>query len=200
MPAIVCRPGVLSNPTEGKKLATKAYRDKLATAVAAGVTHYGRVLRVGYEASVAARAKKPMHISKAQVLKDKIRSAEGERIRVQMDLTARSDVSIDSGKVDLQVFFFDTVNGEEIDLTTAKTPEVKWISVLPDWEKTKTEVLEVAYDQPPMTKEEVKKLGLRFYYGFVARLIYDGVLVDEYAQPSNLKRCLYHFTPVFPRN
>jgi hypothetical protein len=45
----------------------------------------------------------------------------------------------------------------------------------------------------------VKSLGRRTYYGFVLRLIYDGALMDEFAEPSNLKRGLGNFTAVLPR-
>ena len=71
--------------------------------------------------------------------------------------------------------------------------------MLPDWQAGVPEWLQVSYLRPPFSIAESKAYGNRAYYGYVARLIYDGRLLDETSSPANLNRALYYFTPVFPR-
>jgi hypothetical protein len=101
--------------------------------------------------------------------------------------------------VEVQLYLFERVDGEEIDLSAANPPRDEWLSVLPDWKATREEVLALTYLRPTFGQAEQKAYGKRTYFGYVARLVYDGRVVDEAASPSNLKRCLFYFTAVFPR-
>ena len=198
VPAIYCRVGNLSHREEALQLTNPAYRERLATAVANGIRRYARVMEQGIEEHLLEREKMPLQFSKVEVFPDRVRSLHGEKRRVRFEIKARKLGEIDPEKVDVQVYFFDLVNGEKIDLTTANPPGVEWISVLPDWKSTDREVLEVTYEHPTPTPDELSSFGQRFYYGFVARLIYDGRLADSHSQPTNLDRGLFHFTPVYP--
>ncbi|MES2705104.1 MAG: N-acetylmuramoyl-L-alanine amidase [Verrucomicrobiota bacterium] len=126
-------------------------------------------------------------------------ASPGDRITLRLPIVASGVGNIDRSQVELQIFLFESVNDGEIDLTTSNPPETKWISVLPDWKAGVPEWFQVSYLRPPFNTLEEKQYGKRSYYGYVARLIYAGRLMDETAYPPNLNRCLYYFTPVFPR-
>ncbi|MDB6132033.1 MAG: cell wall hydrolase/autolysin [Verrucomicrobiales bacterium] len=126
-------------------------------------------------------------------------SSTGDRITLMLPITASGTAVIDRSQVELQIFLFESVNGAEIDITTSDPPETKWLSVLPDWKAGVTEWFQASYYRPPFNVLEAKQYGKRRYYGYVARLIYAGRVMDEASYPPNLNRCLYYFTPVFPR-
>lgn len=198
VPAVYCRAGFLTNREEAAQLAQASHLDKLAIAFSNGIRRYAKVMEQGMERHVLRKSEAPLTIAGVEVIPDLVRSLEGDQRRLQIKIRAHKKAEIDPAKVDLQVYFFDSVNREKLDLSTADEPRVEWISVLPDWKGTDTEVLQVTYHHPPQTLVEMKSIGQRFYYGFVVRLVYDGQLLDAYSEPSNLKRCLSHFTPVFP--
>ena len=116
-----------------------------------------------------------------------------------MPIEAGVAAIFDPRKIEVQVFLFEHVNGSEIDLSLADPPKVEWVSVLPDWHTSKTEVLRATYLRPPFGAAESKAYGKRSYLGYVARLVYDGKVMDETSSPQNLHRALYYFTTVFPR-
>jgi N-acetylmuramoyl-L-alanine amidase len=198
VPAIYCRAGFLSNREEAVQLATTEHLDKLAAAFADGIRRYAKVMARGVEQHVLRRSQESLVIADVEVFPDLVRSLQGDQRRLQIKIRANKHAEIDPAKIDLQVYFFDSVNRETLDLSTANLPKVEWISVLPDWKSTLTEVLEVTYYQPPQNAAELKAFGQRFYYGFIVRLVYNGKLIDAFSEPVNLKRCLPHFTPVFP--
>lgn len=198
VPAVYCRAGFVSNKDDAALLGNPAHIDKMAKTIADGIRRYARVIEEGMEKHVMKRENDPLLISNVEVFADQVRSIEGEKRRVRLDIQARDSIDVEPEKLEVQVFFFDLVNQESLDLTTADPPETQWISILPDWKATDTEVMEVGYTLPAMSEEEQRAFGHRFYYGFVARLVYDGRLVDSYAEPANLWRGLPHFITVFP--
>lgn len=198
VPAVFCTAGYVSNSEDAALLGKPAYREQLAGALARGIRRYARVLEDGFEAHQARREQAPLVISGVKLFADQVRSEQGEKRRVRIDIRRQKAMTVDPLKLELQVFFFDLVNGRDLDLSTADPPAVEWISVLPDWKATDTEVVEVTYSLPAMTTEERKAFGQRFYHGFVCRLVYDGKLHDTHSDPANLHRALPHFTTVFP--
>jgi len=197
IPAVVCNLGRLAHPVEGKKLgADAAYRRRLAHALAAGVDRYARVMATG-------TAERPRALQFSRVEASPVaRSPEGgEVVHVKASIArgegAKGD--IDPTKVTFQIYFLDFVNGEEIDLSSCDTPEVQWISALPDWKSSAHEEVDFTYRQPAFDEALVKQLGRRTYYGFVLRLIYNDELMDEYAEPANVRRGLGNFTAVLPK-
>lgn len=198
IPAVYCRAGFITNKEDVKLLRQPEHLDEIAKVLAGGIKRYASVMEEGIEQYTLRRAQDPLIISKIEVFPDQVRSLQGEKRRVRFDIRAHESTEIDPAKVDVQVYFFDIVNGKTLDLSAADPPAVEWISVLPDWKATDTEVMEVSYVLPAMNEEEFKAFGQRFYYGFVARLVYDGKLVDSYSEPANLRRGLPHFTTVFP--
>lgn len=220
MPAISCRLGYLSHKEEAKKLATPEYQQQLAVALVKGVEYYAAFLRTGFEDRVEEDRKRPLYFGPISVKQEPAVMPPGaEKITLRLPIVSSANVPAtaastaattpvsagpggpapDRSKMELQVFLFESVNGAEIDLTTANPPEITWLSVLPDWQAGVPEWLQVNYLRPPFSPPETKAYGTRAYYGYVARLIYDGRLLDETSWPPNLNRALYYFTPVFPR-
>ena len=214
MPAISCKLGYLSHKDEAKKLATRDYQVKLAVALVQGVDRYAGFLRTGYEARTEEDRQRPLYFGPITTKKEPVATPPGaEKVSLRLPIVSNRPIpatpvgttpipgiaSLDRSKMELQIFLFETVNGAEIDLSTADPPEVTWLSVLPDWQAGVPEWLQVSYLRPPFSIAETKAYGNRAYYGYVARLIYDGRLLDETSAPANLNRALYYFTPVFPR-
>lgn len=196
IPAVVCNLGRLGHPIEGKKLGSDAdYRRELGFALAAGVDRYARVMAMG-----APPRERALKFSRIEATPP-TREADGsEVVHVKATITRGSAaVDIDPSKVTLQIYFLDFVNGEEIDLSSCDTPTTHWLSALPDWKASEFEEVDFTYRQPPFDESLVKQLGRRSYYGFVLRLIYNDELMDEYAEPSNVRRGLGNFTAVLPR-
>lgn len=199
LPAVNCLLGYLTNKEEAKNLADAEYRKKLAGALVDGVRRYAAYLRRGEEERAAEDAKRPLRFGQI-LMGEPVRDANGgERITLRVPVMSADGAEIDRSRVELQVFLFESVNGRELDLTTADPPAAEWLSVLPDWRDGQVEWMQVAYRRPPFTPEEVARYGVRATYGYVARLVYDGRLMDEAADPANLNRALHFFTPVFPR-
>ncbi len=211
MPAISCKLGYLSHKDEAQKLANRDYQTQLAVAIVQGVDRYAAFLRTGYEIRTEEDRKRPLSFGPITVKQEPAAMPPGaEKIALRLPIVASGSAlptsatviagsAIDRAKMELQVFLFETVNGTEIDLSTANPPEVTWLSILPDWLAGVPEWLQVNYLRPSFSVPETKAYGNRTYYGYVARLIYDGRLLDETSSPANLNRALYYFTPVFPR-
>ncbi len=196
MPAVVCRVGRIGHAEEGKKLATPAYREKVADSMVTGIMRYADVMANGFVPK-----DRELKITHIDVFPDKVRSANGELVRVRATITKTNpDIVIDPKKVVLQMYFLDMVNNEEIDLSTCDTPAAEWISVLPNWRDARHEIVEFTYSQPAFDDAMRRSLGHRTYYGYVLRLAYNDRLMDEYSDPGNLRRGLGNFTAVQPRN
>lgn len=196
VPAVVCSVGRLAHPQEGARLAgDPAHRQQIAEGIAQGVQRYARVMAAG-----SPPKDRMLKFAKVEVFPDRLRHPAGEQVRVRATIAKTAkDASIDPSQLILQVYFLDVVNDEEIDLSTCDTPEARWISVIPNWVDADFEQVEFTYLQPPFTQEMVQALGRRHYYGFVLRLVYGDQLLDEYAEPANLRRGLSTFTAVTPR-
>ena len=212
MPAISCKLGYLSHKEEALKLAGRDYQVQLAIAILQGVDRYAAFLRTGYEVRTGEDRRRPLYFGPITARQEPVVMPPGaEKIILRLPIVsnraagggpvgnAAAPLPLDRSKMELQVFLFETANGAEIDLSIANPPDVTWLSVLPDWQAGVPEWLQISYFRPPSALLETKIYGNRAYYGYVARLIYDGRLLDETSSPANLNRALYYFTPVFPR-
>ena len=200
MPAAVCRVGYLSNKEEAVRLAAPEHRESIAEGLLAGVRRYAAFLSYKIEERRAEEAKRPLQFGSIRTeAKTLDAGIGGEHVFLTVPVVAAPGVFVEREKVEVQVYLFESINGAEIDLSTANPPKDEWLSVLPDWKGTREEVLAVTYLRPPFGAAEQKAYGKRAYYGYVARLVYNGRVVDEASHPANLNRCLYYFTAVFPR-
>jgi N-acetylmuramoyl-L-alanine amidase len=200
IPAVVCRIGYLSHKDEALKLSTREYRETIAQSLLEGVQRYANYLKDHLEERLEEEKKRPLQLGEI-VAKSTIEGAgiTGEKMVLDVPIIAAESVNVDRSKVEVQLFLFEHVDSGEIDVTTSDTPGVEWVSVLPDWKTSRTELLRATYLRPPFGAAETKAYGKRNYHGYVARLIYDGRVMDEASSPQNLNRCLYYFTSVFPR-
>lgn len=200
MAAAVCRVGYLSHKEEAQKLATSEYRGTIAQGIFEGVQRYANFLSDRMAERIEEEKKRPLQFG-AITATCTIEGAgiTGEQVVLDVPIVASESVSVDRSKVEVQLFLFEDRDGGEIDVTTSNAPKIEWVSVLPDWKASRTELLRATYLRPPFGAAETKAYGKRTYYGYVARLIYDGRVMDETSSPQNLNRCLFYFTNVFPR-
>ncbi|HXA09708.1 MAG TPA: tetratricopeptide repeat protein [Chthoniobacterales bacterium] len=69
------------------------------------------------------------------------------KLLLRVGVKARPDTPIDHTKVKIQVFFYDTVNNDQVVLTNADV-SYEWVTPGHDWADTGTEVLDVTYLRP----------------------------------------------------
>jgi len=200
LPAVVCRVGYLSHREEAQKLGTPEYRATIAGSLFDGIRRYSNYLSDHMDERIEEDKKRPLFfgpITSESALQEA--GIKGEQTVLEVPVTAAGSAVIDRSKVEMQLYLFEQKDGGEIEVTTADPPTIEWVSVLPDWKESKTENLRATWLRPPFGAAETKEYGKRQYYGYVARLIYDGKVMDEASAPQNLNRCLYFFTNVFPR-
>ena len=112
----------------------------------------------------------------------------GRHVDVSINLLARPDRVIDADDVEVQVHFYDRVNGGEIrKADTSSEISPIWADSKIDWKDAgNEETLNVAYTIPEADLADAHLLGRREYYGFVVELLYKGEIVDQQAQPRRL--------------
>jgi hypothetical protein len=104
------------------------------------------------------------------ILRVPIRAKRGEKIAV--------------GDVDIQVFFYDKVDGKSVVQTDADL-SYRFASSPIDWAGVDPETLEVEYSrQPPLGGGRTEK---REFHGYVVRLYHKGELQDLRSEPESLK-------------
>jgi tetratricopeptide (TPR) repeat protein len=69
------------------------------------------------------------------------------RLLLRVGVKARPDTPIDYTKVKIQVFFYDTVNDDQVVLTNADV-SYEWVTPGHNWADTGTEILDVTYLRP----------------------------------------------------
>lgn len=110
----------------------------------------------------------------------------GEKVVLNIPILRRGNVPVDPALVDINVYFFDRVNGREISQTIADDPPTAWTAPPVDWAGIGEEPLEVTYFMPNLTPGEVAAHGKRAYHGYVVRLYYQNKLQDVAAEPRDL--------------
>ena len=110
----------------------------------------------------------------------------GEKVVLNIPVLRRGNTPVDPSQVDINVFFFDRVNGREIAQTIADDPPTAWTSPPVDWSGIGEEPLEVTYLMPNLTPGEVAAHGKRAFHGYVVRLYYQNKLQDVAAEPRDL--------------
>ena len=110
----------------------------------------------------------------------------GEKVVLTIPLLREGNAAIDPSQVDIDVYFFDRVNGEKVAQTIADDPVTTWAATPVDWAGAGEEPLKVTYFLPPLTPGEVQAHGRRSYHGYVVRLYYQHKLQDTAAEPRDL--------------
>ncbi|HET6410008.1 MAG TPA: hypothetical protein VFG14_19110, partial [Chthoniobacteraceae bacterium] len=109
----------------------------------------------------------------------------GTRFLLRVPIRGKRSEKIAVGDVDIQVFFYDRIDGKSIVQTDANLSH-RWASSPIDWSTSDPETLEIEYSlQPPLTK--TGRVEKREFYGYVVRAYYKGELHDVRALPETLK-------------
>ena len=112
---------------------------------------------------------------------------EGERVVVNVVVEADPKSRPVPEEMSMAVFFFDLVDGEKAEPSTADTPPPNWVSAPYDWQTDGRESIEVIYHQPAFTEAQKRELGERRYYGYLIELYYRDQLQDSAAFPPDLE-------------
>ncbi len=112
--------------------------------------------------------------------------ANGEKVILRVPILRQGNAVVDPAQVDIDVYFFDRVNGEKVAQTIADEPLSQWGAAPVDWSGVGEEPLEVTYFLPALTPGEIAAHGRRSYHGYVVRLYYQHKLQDVAAEPRDL--------------
>jgi len=110
----------------------------------------------------------------------------GEKVTLHIPILRQGNSPVDPAQVDIDVYFFDRVNGEKIAQTIADEPLTSWSAAPVDWIGIGEEPVDVIYFMPPLTPGEVTAHGRRSYHGYVVKLYYQHKLQDVAAEPRDL--------------
>lgn len=113
-------------------------------------------------------------------------TVNGEKVVLRVPILRQGNAAVDPTQVDIDVYFFDRVNGEKIAQTIADEPLSQWSAPPVDWSGVGEEPLEVSYFLPTLTPGEMATHGRRSYHGYVVRLYYQHKLQDVAAEPRDL--------------
>ncbi|BDS07709.1 hypothetical protein NT6N_27490 [Oceaniferula spumae] len=112
----------------------------------------------------------------------------GRHVNVAITMLARPDKVINPDDVEVQVHFYDRVNGGEIKKAdTSAEISPTWADSKVDWQDAgNEETLRVSYTIPEADLADAHLLGRREFYGYVVELLYKGEVIDQQAQPRRL--------------
>ena len=111
--------------------------------------------------------------------------AAGTRIvSLKIPVKRQPNSKIDVSDVIIQVFFYDSIDGQSIVQTNANVSS-HWSRLPADWVDNEIEILEVEYSQPP-PESKTNPAEIRKYYGYVVRVYYKKELQDIRAEPVKL--------------
>jgi len=109
----------------------------------------------------------------------------GTRFFLRMQIRAKRTEKIAVSDVDIQVSFYDQIDGKTVVQTDADT-SYRFASLPIDWSGLDPEILEVEYSsQPPIGG--TARTEKREFFGYVAQLYYKGELQDVRSLPESLK-------------
>ncbi|GAA5147790.1 hypothetical protein GCM10023213_42980 [Prosthecobacter algae] len=128
---------------------------------------------------------KMLSLGACQTMRDTA-TLNGEKVVLRIPILRQGNTNVDPSQVDIDVYFFDRVNGEKIAQTIADEPVSAWAAAPVDWSGIGEEPLDVTYFLPALTPGEIAAHGRRSYHGYVVRLYYQHKLQDVAAEPRDL--------------
>ncbi|MDF1657078.1 MAG: hypothetical protein P1U58_05665 [Verrucomicrobiales bacterium] len=111
----------------------------------------------------------------------------GQKVSLRIVVDADPANQLIGSDMSLLVYFYDIVDGEIIDPSTADT-SYDYPTKEYDWLDGGKEEIVVGYQQPVFSEEESRELGVRRYYGYVIELYYQDRLQDRIEMPEELSR------------
>lgn len=109
---------------------------------------------------------------------------KGERYYLKVPLIPAQGEVIDPNQMALDVFFYDKVNNERVELTMADKPKFAY-DTTGDF-KNGREVLSVLYNLPEFSAREIAEHGRHTFYGYVVKLYYKNRLVGAVSNRPDL--------------
>ncbi len=140
---------------------------------------------------------KSLSLGACQAVRDST-VTNGEKVVLQIPILRQGNSIIDPAQVDIDVYFFDRVNGEKVAQTIADEPVSHWGAPPVDWAGLGEEPLNVSYFLPSLTPGEIAAHGRRSYHGYVVRLYYQNKLQDVASEPRDLLDFGASQPPVLP--
>jgi len=144
----------------------------------------------GLDAAFAPSAAEPNSVSGPVKLglttvKQDFTCTTGEKHILRLELQAAPGSVISPEDINIDVFFYDIVDGQKAELSKCDKPV--WDFELPfDFAQAGVEHVNITYHMPVMNEAEVREHGLRKYHGYVAKLHYKGQFLGATAQPRTL--------------
>jgi hypothetical protein len=111
-------------------------------------------------------------------------ATNGQRLVVKVPVRSQPGVTIDPAAMNLDVFFYDRVDGSRVENTKADTPVFSFD--MPVDFASGEEVISVVYHMPKLSPQEEAEIGRREFYGFVVKLYCQQKLVSTTAEPRGL--------------
>lgn len=108
----------------------------------------------------------------------------GERVDILLPVLLAPGQELEPDGIYIKIVFFDLVNNRRIEFAHAR-PELRWERDELTWRDGEENII-VTYTAPELTIEEQRIYGGLEYYGFVAKLYYNGEPLDCISTPSAL--------------
>lgn len=124
-------------------------------------------------------------VGSCRVVRD-LAVSEGDKRRLRIPIVRLGASPVESSAVNVDVFFYDRVNGGKVEPTRADPPVVSWVASPVDWKGEGIEALDVTYFLPAMSAQEVLDHGKRDFYGYLVKLYYQDRLQAVVAEPRDL--------------
>jgi hypothetical protein len=125
---------------------------------------------------------------------DKHDELSAKRFTLHIPIKARPNSKIDAHELVIHVLFFDILNDQNVERTSAKVSS-RWLTAPVDWVDQDTEELVVDYQLP---RPEPRSRENRKYFGYIVRIYYKNQLQAASADPERLGQ-QYPAPPTLPK-
>jgi len=136
-------------------------------------------------AKVTSEAGAALGVGGCKVVRD-LAVAKGDKRTLRIPIVRVGASPIEPEAVNVDVFFYDRVNGTKVEPTRADPPVSSWAASPVDWSGEGMELLDVTYFLPPMSAQEELDHGRRDFHGYLVKLYYQDRLQAVVAEPREL--------------
>ncbi len=136
-------------------------------------------------AKVTSEAGAALGVGGCKVVRD-LAVAKGDKRTLRIPIVRVGASPIEPEAVNVDVFFYDRVNGTKVEPTRADPPVSSWAASPVDWAGEGMELLDVTYFLPPMSAQEQLDHGRRDFHGYLVKLYYQDRLQAVVAEPREL--------------
>ena len=138
---------------------------------------------LGSTAAIPPSSQEPLTLGTCQIQRD-ASVTSGQRLIVKLPVRSQPGLAIDPSAMNLDVFFYDRVDGSRVENTKADKPEFSFD--MPVDFASGEEIISVIYHMPKLSPQEEAEIGRREFYGVVIKLYYQQKLVSTTAEPRDL--------------